>query len=91
MADPSDVQLNILNTALEVANYVGFTGATAGASSEHTMRGSSYLLFGLSDTAQVAILGNASEQDYDAVIANWKIGDPPAAPTLPQLGAAKMF
>ena len=88
MADPSDAQLNSLHTAQEVANYVGFDGAATAADS---MRGSFFLLLGLTDTTQVATLGHASESDFDGVIATWKIGSPPLAPSLSQLGAAKMF
>ena len=66
MADPSDAQLNTLNTAQEVANYVGFDGVATEAES---MRGSFFLLLGLTGTTQVATLGNASEQDFDAAIA----------------------
>ena len=43
------------------------------------------------DTTRIATIGNSTEADYDAVIANWRPGDPAAAPALPLLGAAKMF
>ena len=55
MADPSDAQLENLNTAQEVANYIGFVGASTGAGSELTMRGSFYRLLGLADDTQVAL------------------------------------
>ena len=91
MADPSDAQLENLNTALEVANYIGFVGEATGDGSEYTMRGSFFRLLGLTDTTQVTTVGNAAEGDFDALIGNWRIGLPPVVPTLPQLGAAKMF
>ena len=70
MADPSDAQLENLNTAQEVANYIGFAGAATGAGSERTMRGSFYRLLGLADDTQVATLGNVSEGDFDALVGN---------------------
>ena len=91
MADPSDAQLQNLNTALEVATYIGFAGASTGDGSEHTMLGSFFRLVGLDDGTPAANLGNVSEGDFDALIGNWRIGDPPAAPSLAQQGAAKMF
>ena len=91
MADPSDAQLENLNTAQEVANYIGLVGASTGAGAELTVRGSFFRLLGLADDTRVANLGNVSEPDFDALVRNWRIGEPPAAPSLVQQGAAKMF
>ena len=78
MADPSDAQLENLNNAQEVADYIGLVGASTGEGAELTVRGSFFRLLGLADDTRVANLGNVAEPDFDALVGNWRIGAPNA-------------
>ena len=70
MADPTDVQLQNLNSCAEVADYIGFAGSAADAK---TVRGAFFALYSLEDATKVATLGASPKADFDALLKNWKI------------------
>lgn len=90
--DPDDATARGLTTIDSVAQWSGLDGARDDA---QTPRGALFALLGLVGTEPPRILGVLPAADLDASIRQWRVPqaapNPPAAPTIAQLGQAGVF
>ena len=87
MAEPSDLELQGMNTLDSVADWTGLAG---GADSP---RAALYTLFGAAGANHPRILGQVSEADFNTTLGSWQVGPSGALvpPNATQLGAARLF